>query len=72
MEENENKTTFNVNAEDVKKETEETVNQVKDTIKNVDLKNDSKEAKGFFFSFFKNPQLCTSRSRICQKLLLSR
>ena len=33
MEENENKTTFNVNAEDVKKETEETVNQVKDTIK---------------------------------------
>ncbi len=55
MEENENKTTFNVNAEDVKKETEETVNQVKDTIKNVDLKNDSKEAKGFFFSFFKNP-----------------
>lgn len=55
MEENENKNTFNVNAEDVKKETAETVNQVKDTIKNVNLKNDSKEAKGFFFSFFKNP-----------------
>lgn len=55
MEENENKNTFNVNAEDVKKETAETVNQVKDTIKNVNLKNDFKEAKGFFFSFFKNP-----------------
>lgn len=53
MEENEN--TFNVNAENVKKETIETMNQVKDAIKSADLKNDSKEAKGFFFSFFKNP-----------------
>lgn len=55
MEENENKNNFNVNAEDIKKETTETVNQVKDAIKNADLKKDSKEAKGFFFSFFKNP-----------------
>lgn len=55
MKENENKNNFNVNAEDIKKETNEVVNQVKDTIKNVDLKKDSKEAKGFFFSFFKNP-----------------
>lgn len=55
MEENENKNNFNVNAEDIKKETTETVNQVKDAIKNADLKKDSKEAKGFFFSFLKNP-----------------
>lgn len=55
MEENENKNNFNINAEDVKKETSETVNQVKDAIKNTDFKKDSKEAKGFFFSFFKNP-----------------
>lgn len=55
MGENENKNSFNVNAEDVKKETTETVNQVKDAIKNADLKKDSKEAKGFFFFFFKNP-----------------
>lgn len=55
MEENENKNNFNVNAEDVKKETAETINQVKDAIKSADLKKDSKEAKGFFFSFFKNP-----------------
>lgn len=55
MEENENKNNFNVNAEDIKKETTETVNQVKDAIKNADFKKDSKEAKGFFFSFFKNP-----------------
>lgn len=49
MEENENQNNFNVNADDIKKETTETVNQVKDAIKNADLKNDSKEAKGFFF-----------------------
>lgn len=55
MGENENKNSFNVNAEDIKKETTETVNQVKDAIKNADFKKDSKEAKGFFFSFFKNP-----------------
>ena len=53
MEENEKN--FNVNTEDLKKETSETVNQVKDAIKNVNLKNDTKEAKGFFFSFFKDP-----------------
>lgn len=46
---------FNVSAEDLKRETSETVNQVKETIKNVDLKKDSKEAKGFLSSFFKNP-----------------
>lgn len=53
MEENEKG--FNINAEDIKKQTSETVNQVKDTIKNVDLKKDSKEARGFFSSFFKDP-----------------
>lgn len=41
--------------ENIKKETTEAVNQVKDTIKNANLKNDTKEAKGFFSSFFKDP-----------------
>ena len=41
--------------EDIKKETTETFNQVKNTIKNANLKNDTKEAKGFFISFFQNP-----------------
>lgn len=41
----------NVNKEELKKE----VNQVKDTFKNADLKEASKEAKGFFSSFFKDP-----------------
>lgn len=51
MEEN----NFNINKEDIKKETTETVNQVKDTLKNADLKKDSKEAKGFISSFLKDP-----------------
>lgn len=46
---------FNINKEDLKKETSETVNQVKDTFKNADIKKDSKEAKGFISSFFKDP-----------------
>ena len=52
MEENqENK----VNTEEVKKETVETAKQVKDTIKNVDIKNDAKEAKGFISEMYKDP-----------------
>lgn len=48
-------TNFNINKEDLKKETTETVNQVKDTFKNADFKQDSKKAKGFLSSFFKDP-----------------
>lgn len=44
-----------VNTEDLKRETVDTVNQVKDTIKNVDLKKDTKEATGFVTKMFKNP-----------------
>ncbi len=46
---------FSINKEDFKKETKDTVNQVKDTLKSTDLKKDSKEAKGFISSFFKDP-----------------
>ena len=45
----------NMNTEELKKETVDTVNQVKETIKNVDIKNDAKEATGFASSMFKNP-----------------
>jgi len=54
MEENKNNDQA-VSTEEIKKETVETVNQVKDTIKNVDIKNDAKEATGFVTSMFKNP-----------------
>lgn len=50
----ENKET-SVNKEEIKKETTDTVNQVKETIKNVDIKNDTKEATGFVASMFKDP-----------------
>lgn len=50
----ENKET-SVNKEEIKKETADTVNQVKETIKNVDIKNDTKEATGFVASMFKDP-----------------
>ncbi len=51
MEENEQKQSTN----ELKKETVEAVNQVKETIKNVDIKNDAKEATGFVTSMFKDP-----------------
>jgi len=44
-----------INTDEIKKEAAETVNQVKDTIKNTDLKKDANEAKGFFMNFIKNP-----------------
>ena len=52
MEEKEEK---KVNAEELKSEASTTVNQVKDTIKNVDIKKDSIETKGFISELFKDP-----------------
>lgn len=52
MEENEEN---KVNTEELKNEASNTVNQVKDTIKNVDIKKDSLETKGFITELFKNP-----------------
>ena len=52
MAENEEK---KVNTEELKSEASNTVNQVKDTIKNVDIKKDSIETKGFITELFKNP-----------------
>lgn len=54
MEENKN-TDQNINTEEIKKETVDAVNQVKETIKNVDIKNDAKEATGFISSMVKDP-----------------
>lgn len=46
---------FQVHKDNFKKETTDTVKQVKDTFKNTDIKKASKEAKGFFLDFFKSP-----------------
>ena len=45
----------NINTEELKKETVEAVKEVKETIKNVDIKNDAKAATGFVASMFKDP-----------------
>lgn len=54
MEENKNETQ-NMNTEQIKQETVDAVNQVKETIKNVDIKNDAKEATGFVSAMVKDP-----------------
>lgn len=54
-EEKSENSTLNINTEELKKETAQTVKEVKDTIKNTNFKADTKVAKGFFKDFFKNP-----------------
>ena len=52
MEENNEK---KLDAEELKKEAADAVNQVKDTIKNVDIRKDTLETKGFLTEMIKNP-----------------
>lgn len=54
MEEDENKKTA-VNTEEIKEETVKTAKEVKETIKNVDIKNDAKATTGFITEMIKNP-----------------
>lgn len=51
----EEKNNTNNTTENLKQETMNTVNQVKDTIKNVDIKKDSMETKGLIKDLFVNP-----------------
>lgn len=55
MEENENKQEFSVDTEELKNETVDTVKQVKETIKNVNVKEEAKATKGFVMEMLKNP-----------------
>lgn len=55
MEENENKQESFVNTEDLKNQTADTVKQVRDTMKNVDVKEEAKATKGFVLEMIKNP-----------------
>lgn len=55
MEENENKQEFSVNTEELKNETVDTVKQVKETMKNVNVKEEAKATKGFVIEMIKNP-----------------
>lgn len=51
----ENKEEKVVDTEELKRETLNTVNQVKETIKKVDIKSDAKEATGFVSAMLKDP-----------------
>lgn len=55
MEENNQNKENVVNTEELKKEATDTVNQVKETIKNVDIKKETIATKGFVTEMFKNP-----------------
>lgn len=55
MEENENKKEFSVDTEELKNETVDTVKQVKETMKNVNVKEEAKATKGFVMEMIKNP-----------------
>ena len=44
-----------VNAEELKNEAKDTINQVKENLKNVDVKAEAKATKGFIKEMFKNP-----------------
>ena len=55
MEENEVKQDPSVNTEELKNETVDTVNQVKENMKNVNVKEEAKAAKGFVMEMVKNP-----------------
>lgn len=46
---------INIDTEDLKNQTKDTVNQVRDTIKDVNFKEDSKEATGFVKEMLNNP-----------------
>lgn len=54
MDENE-KNSSNINGEELKNETANTVNEFKDTLKNVNIKADANETKGFLSSLWKSP-----------------
>lgn len=56
MEENNNQNNQNnVNADEIKKEAKETVNQVKDSFKNVNMKEETEKTKKYFSRFIKEP-----------------
>ena len=46
---------FPINKEELKSETSTTINEVRETIKNVNIKEDTEMTKGFLLNFIKNP-----------------
>ena len=57
----ENEEKFSVDTENLKNETKDTVNKVKETIKNVDFKKDTEETKGFLKDMIADPVATVKR-----------
>lgn len=73
MENNDEK--FSVDTENLKQETKDTVNQVKETIKNVNFKNDAEETKGFVKEMMSNPfeavrKVATGEENVLKKCII--
>ena len=71
----ENEEKFSVDTENLKKETKDTVNQVKDSIKNVDFKKDTEETKGFIKEMIANPfeavkRVATGEENVLKKVII--
>lgn len=66
---------FSVDTENLKQETKDTVNQVKETIKNVNFKNDAEETKGFVKEMMSNPfeavkRVATGEENVLKKCII--
>lgn len=55
MEENNKQNEEKINAEEIKKEVTDTVKEVKESVKNTDIKKEVNATKGFITNLFKNP-----------------
>lgn len=66
---------FSVDTEQLKNETKDTVNQVKEQIKNTDFKKDAEDTKGFVKEMFVNPfeairKVATGEENILSKVVI--
>lgn len=61
---------FSVDAENLKNETKDTVNQVKETIKNADFKEGAAQTKGFLAEMFSAPVLAVKKVALGEENVL--
>lgn len=72
MEENNNNENFSVDKEQLKNETKDTVNQVRETIKNTDFKEEAVQTKGFLMDMFLKPVETVRRVASGEESVLSK
>lgn len=75
MEDNDNNNGFSVDTEELKNEAKDTVNQVRDTIKNANFKEDAEETKGFLKGMLARPfetikRIASGEENILSKIIV--